>query len=308
MFKLLTLLTLGLFYIGELSAQEFYLSQIASECPVQSFKDGKLESVNPSDFYNLPLTATKLKNNPKYSAFKVDRQVYVTPKKCLFRHIKTVPKPPLKKDKYYVEFGTGLVWVFDQSQVPSDYNSLFPSKNISTPVKWSESDKTPYSSKSLFHLGFGMAATPSSYFAFKLRFFKGAKTDSVILTDINTGTTSIGNWKYNDLFINGYVGYKMFFDLKPSYKMLIAGYAGFSKYSSNLSDGTNKFELNSFLVPVFLLESGVEYRIETQVGLGATLGYEYLGKKSLKVTGAENVKSKMSYSNTNATLAVKYYY
>lgn len=291
----------------ELKAQDYFLSPNMQGCTVQAYKNGKLEKVSPENFYNVPLKATQLKMNSDFLGFKVEDQVYISPKRCLKARVRTADKPKVViADQYYVELETGINQISDHGQVPADYNNLFPPN--STTSSWGIAPTSAYKTKSVFQIGFGIAATPESYFAFKFRMFKGSKTDSVVLTDTNSGLYQTGIWNYSDLFLNAYFGYKVAFTLYSAWKITLGGYVGASNYSSNLSDGTNTFEIKSFLLPVFLLEIGPEYRLEEHVAVGINLGYEYLGRRSLTAQNGASVKTKMSYTNTSETFFIKYYF
>lgn len=290
----------------ELNAQDFFLSEDAKGCAIEVFKDGKLTVVPSENFLNMPLKATPLRRNPEYLGFTFENQKYIAPKKCLKARVRTATKPTVVLvDKYFLEFELGLNKVTDQNQVPVDYNNLFPSTGTS---QWGISANSSYKTKQFFQIGFGIAATPVSYYVLKFRMFKGEKTDSVRLTELNTGLYQDGSWNYSDLFLNAYFGYKVVFVPHSSWKIMIGGYVGVSNYSSNLSDGTNAFELKSFLLPVFLFEGGPEYRLEEHIAVGVNIGYEYLGRRSLSSPTVSNIKTKMNYTNTYETLALKYYF
>lgn len=292
--------------IVELKAQGYFLSENIKGCTVQAYKNGKLTVVPLENFYNVPLKATQLKMNPEFLGFTVEEQIYIAPKRCLKARVRTADKQTIViADKYYLELEAGLNKISDRGQVPVDYNNLFPPTSTTA---WGIAANSPYKTKSFFQVGFGIAATPESYFAFKFRMFKGSKTDSVTLTDVNTGLFQTGSWNYSDLFLNAYFGYKIVFIPHTAWKIMIGGYVGASHYSSNLSDGINTFELKSFLLPVFLLEAGTEYRLEEHMAAGINLGYEYLGRRSLTAPTVNNVKTKMSYTNTSETFFIKYYF
>lgn len=304
--RYLILLTL---LIDELKAQDYFLMENTQDCTVQGYKNGKLETVPPENFYNVPLKATQLKMNPAYLGFTIENQVYISPKRCLKLRVRTADRSTVVVvDKYYLELEVGVNQISDQGQVPADYNNLFPSTSTTTPTTWGVAPNSTYGTKSFFQVGFGIAATPESYFAVKFRMFKGSKTDSVILTDVNSGLFQTGVWNFSDLFLNAYFGYKVAFIPYRAWKITLGGYVGASKYSSNLSDGINAFELKSFLLPVFLFEIGPEYRLEEHVAVGINLGYEYLGRRSLTAPNGTNVKTKMSYTNTSETFFIKYYF
>ena len=298
-----------LFISGNLLAQEYYFTDSQIGCTIQVYQDQQLETVEPGPFLDIPLKAKTLIKNPNYLAFSLNDKVYIAPKNCLQKRVKTIPKAPMQVDNFYLTFEGGTALFSDKSQVPEDYNTLFPSTDPATPISWGKAPSATYKVNYLVQLGFGYGATPNSYYALKVRLLKGAKSDTVSLTDINTNKSTIGTWTYNDLLVNVYLGYQYLFLTKiKKLKVIASGYVGFSRYTSNLTEGTNNFSLSSTTYPVFLIETGPEYRIETQVSLGANLGYEYLGNKSIKADGASNFKSKLSYSNYYSTLLIKYYF
>jgi hypothetical protein len=303
--------------LGNLKAQDYFLNAGDETCAIQSFKNGELETVSSSNFFNIPLKATQLKLNPEFREFTVAGQVYIVQKDCLKLHVRTAKAPIAKPvvnsrlftvDKYYIEFEGGINKIADRAQVPSDYNLLFPSSNPAVPVVWGSSVKSDYLAKNLFHLGFGMRANEKSYYALKLRIFQGTKNEVVSLTAVNTGGVQTWNWTYNDLFINTYVGYKIFFTPRPYWKFMVGGYLGLSSYNSDLSDGISVIRLTSSLTPAFLADAEAEYRFESKTAIGFNLGYEYLGTKSISAPTASNVKTNISYSNSYGTLAIKYYF
>jgi hypothetical protein len=298
-----------LFSINNLFAQEYFLQD--ENCEVQAFKKGKLEKVSSIDFINIPLVATKLKLNPEFLGFTVNEQVYITPKDCLKAHIKTstAPRPVvILPDKHYIEIESGLVSVSDNRQIPADYNVLFPS-NSASPTSWSTAPPNKYKTKNLLQLGYGIAATSISYYTFKLKMFSGGKVDSVSLTDVNAGTTQNKTMTYNDLFLNAYAGYKIFFIPKNSWKIFLGGYVGLSYYTSELRDELNtSYQLKSLIIPVYLLEFAPEYRLDKNYSLGLNFSYEFLGTISINSPTATNVKTLTSYSNSTMTVDIKYYY
>jgi hypothetical protein len=295
--------------INNLFAQEYFLQD--ENCEVQAFKKGKLERVSSVDFLNVPLAATKLKLNPEYLGFTVNQQVYIAPKNCLRAHIQTsnAPRPVvILTDKRYIEIESGLVFVSDKRQIPNDYNVLFPS-NSASPTSWSTAPPNKYKTKTLLQLGYGIAATSVSYYTFKLKMFSGGKVDSVTLTDVNTGTKQNKTMTYNDLFLNAYAGYKIFFIPQNSWKIFLGGYVGMSYYTSELRDELNtSYQLKSLLIPVYLLEFAPEYRLDKNFSLGLNFSYEYLGTRSINSPTATSVKTLTSYSNNTITADIKYYY
>lgn len=296
------------FLTSNVFAQDYYFTDTQIGCNIQVYRDKELEIVNPAPFIDIPLKTKILKYNPNFLGFSIDDQIYIAPKNCLKPRVKTVAKILPPAEKSYAEFEAGYAIVPDKSQVPDDYNNLFPSNDAANPVTWSKASNTKYKANNLFHIGFGTRLKDDRYLAFKARIFKGTKIDTVTLTDINTHTATTDNWLYNDQLINLYMGYKALFIIKHQWKFQLSGFLGISNYTSNLSNGTNNFELKSQIIPVYLLESGLEYRIESQVSIGTNLGYEYLGKRKIEAPTAKNFSSELKYSNFYGSLSVKYYF
>jgi len=292
------------------SAQDYYLQN--EKCVVHVFKRGKLEKVSSDAFLGKPLIPTKLKKNPEYLGFTVAGQVYIAPRNCLKPHVKTstAPRPvAILPDKYYVEVESGIILLSDTRQIPSDYNLLFPSTSATTPTSWGIAGNSKYTATTLLQLGFGIGATPISYYTFKFKMFKGGKVDTVTLTNVNTATTQTKSWTYNDLFLNAYAGYKLFFVPKHLWKIMFGGYVGISNYSSELRDESNTtYQLKSTIMPVYMIEMGPEYRLDKKIALGMNVAYEYLGQRPLNTSTATNVKTLTSFNNKTITLDLKYFY
>ena len=80
--------------------------------------------------------------------------------------------------------------------------------------------------------------------------------------------------------------------------------------TSVVSDGNVSADLSS-LSPAALAEVGVEYHLNQHFGIGANLGFEYLGNRNFKFSDeslGKNFKSKMSYNNQYLSLGLKLYF
>ncbi len=296
-------------FIQKLSAQDYFYTPEEKKCKIELFNNGKIEQVTEDIFINMPLQARALKRNPEYLGFTYNNKVYISRKECFKLHIRTANKLPEKKiDEKYIELEAGINNIADRNQVPMDYNLLMPSIDPALPTSWGQAQTSSYKTKSLFQVGYGIAAGPVSYYAFKFRFFKGEKTDNIIKTDVNSGLTQTVNWNYSDNFYALYFGYKVALYPLKYWKINIGGYMGVSQYASTLTDGVSNFKLASTLLPVFMGETGLEYRIEAQTSLGFNLQYEYLGTRTITLPSNAKVKTRIDYSNSSATLFIKYYY
>lgn len=305
----------------------YYLHEL-SRCEVRLFENQEFKAVNASRFIKVVLDARKLPKNPDYVAFKFNKQIFVTHESCVMNVDKAKINNDLKgnefrkkpremsegekfnTNKYFAEIDFGSMKVSDESSVASDYNEVFPSTSTTNPTAWGEAENSSYSSSTLLSLGFGLRSNQTRFLAFKLRLLSGKKSDALDLTDLNTSISQRGTWNYEDSFKNFYVGYKYIFLDYSAWKPVVGAYIGASHMSSTLSDGVSSYELSSLGLAA-LVEIGIEYHLNSHWGVGSNLGYEYLGKRSMKFqdesTGT-NFKSNMSYSNQYFTFGLKYYF
>lgn len=339
-----------MFVMSELFAEDYLYLRDVSGCTIKKLIDGKLHSTLKNHLLNVPLDAKQLERTPKFIKFKIKEQTYVASTTCVYvatedrpeikdayqneylsdepveREIRLVREKKaglesveaqiaqkqysLHLNDYFIEIGGGVANISDQNQIPLDYNNLFPF-DPANPVTWSEADQSPYKTKTLINIGFGIKIFDSGFFASKLRTFKGTKVDTLSSTNINTSTTVSGSWNYSEALTSYYFGYKHLFKSDSAWNPTLSAYLGAISGNTNLSDGTTSYGFTSLSV-AGLAEAGVEYLINANISFSINLGYEYVGTRTLKPTDTSGTtatsQTKLNYSNTSGTLGVKSYF
>lgn len=322
--------------------QRFYYTG-ASECFVKRYRNKELEVVPDKIFRNIALLAKELRRNPQYKAFKVNGDIYITQKDCLktkksddfddldniaisdqSREEKsleevlreerrsaqqtTTSHSTFNRNKYYIEAGGGVSSVPDQSSVVPDYNILTAQNPVV--LTFGDVEKSKYTAKKIISIGFGKKNSDHGFYAFKLRFSGGEKTDSFTVTNTTPQTANM-DIKYTDSNVGIYTGYKYLFLLNSSFKPFLSGFIGgnFGTLKTNIP--TEKFESTTLGL---IGEGGFEYLFTGQFGFNFSLSYEYVGKKTWKVKGteessqAQGFESQMSYSNISGTTGLIFYW
>lgn len=252
-------------------------------------------------------------------AFKENNLIYISPAFCMIeKKQKEEIIPQVKKisdldeflsKEYFIEFEGGIFNVSDQNQVSRDYNETFPSTSAN-PTSWSKADKSKYKPGMLLSAGVGFRQTPTRFFMLKMKSLTGKKTDTLTLTDINSGLTETGDWIYSDSFLNLYAGYRFQFFPDSRWKPFLGGYLGLSKSTTKLTDNSVTYQLNSLGVAL-MAELGLEYLLGSTFSLSSSIGLEYLGSRNLKFEDSpdtQGIKTKMSYNNTYLAMGIKYYF
>lgn len=336
--------------MSNLFAEDYLYIRNVPSCTIKKLIDGKLQPTLKNHLLNIPLDAQQFERTPKFIKFKVKEQTYVASTKCIFvatddhpiikdvYHDEYLLNEPIEREirlarerkeslesqeaqllhkqyslhlnNYFIELGGGVANITDQNQIPLDYNTLFPT-DPTTPVTWSEADKSLYKTKTLINIGFGIKQFDNGFLAFKFRSFKGTKLDTLTSTNINTSTTATGSWNYSEALTSYYIGYKYLFTSNSSWKPTVSAYLGANSGNTNMSDGTTSYSFTS-LGMVGLAEAGVEYLINANISLSINLGYEYVGARTLKPTDTSGTtatsQTKLNYSNTSGTLGIKSYF
>lgn len=322
-------------------ADDYLYLRNTPNCNIKKLINGKLSPTLKNHLLNTPLEAKQLERTPKFISFKMKEETYVASTACVFvanedfpevkdsirseqlsEHFKvyehvlktetevTQNQYSLNLNKYFIEISGGLTNISDQNQIPVDYNILLPS-NSTNPVLWSEADKSPYKTKTLVNLGFGLKAFDSGFLAFKLRAFQGTKVDTLSSTNLNTNITVIGNWYYSEAFTSYYLGYKHLYETDSPWKPTLAGYLGANIGNTTLSDGTDSYNFTSLGI-VALGEAGLEYLVNSNISLDINLGFEYIGTRTLKPTenngATATTQTKTNYSNLSGSLGIKSYF
>lgn len=304
----------------------YYLHELA-QCEVRLVENKEFKAIDGKQFIKVVLEVKKLPRNPEFVVFKYNNQVFVTSESCVMSVDKNkinndlrgnefkkksrqlTPREEFNANKYFAEIDFGSANLADTSGV-ADYNEVFPSTSTTNPTEWGKAEESHYSSGKLLSLGFGIRSNQNRFLTLKLRMLSGKKSDTVDLIDVNTSISERGTWTYEDSFNNLYLGYKFIFLDYSAWKPVIGTYIGASHMTSTLSDGEASYELSSLGIAA-LVEAGIEYHFNYHWGLGAVLGYEYLGKKSMTFkdeTSGKNFKTDMSYSNQYFTFGLKYYF
>ena len=346
----LTFLFFILLWTNFLLAEDFLYFKNAKGCSIKAYRNGKLLEVQKAKFFNIPIESKQLINHPKVLIFKVNEDVYLASTACAFLdNDEGLPKKvvydtspienfndlldektrrqledydyatthklsedayKLKVANYFVEVNTGFVMLNGKSQVPGDYNVLFPS-DPTAPTSWGEAGDASYSPRLLFNFDFGMKKSDIRYLVLKLRMFKGSKTDTLTLTTVNTSTTVEGNWNFSDIFLNYYAGYKFIFSTNSSFKPCIGAYLGLSSGSTIISDGKTGYKFSSLGI-AGLIEGGVEYELALDLRATLNFAHEFLGTRTMNLregpVNAATFKTKLDYSSNNITLGIKKYF
>lgn len=261
-------------------------------------------------------------------AFKKDERIYVTKESCVVnadsRKIKNrlngyefkkearqyTEQEKFNANKYYLEAEIGSMKVLDQGAYISDYNAVFPTSGSGNPVVWGSASESSYKAQTPISLGFGFKTATERFVAFKFRMLGGTKTDTLSLTDVNTGISQTGSWTYEDSIKNFYAGYKFLFDY-GIWKPMVAVYLGASLMTTTMTDDNSTYELQAAIAPAALLEAGMEYHINAHWAMAGIAGLEYMGAKSLKFSDSasgSDFKTGMSYNNYYLAMGVKYYF
>lgn len=313
--------------INALAEDSYYLHEL-SRCEVSVFENKQLKVVDGKMFAKRVLEVRKLTKNPDHVVFKVNNQMYVTRESCVMstdqskitnnlqgneyvkRPSELSAKEKFNLNKYFAEIDFGSVSVLDDGPVISDYNEVFPSSSSTNPTSWGKAEDSSYNPGKLISVGFGVRTSPTSFLAFKFRSFDGRKSDALDLVDVNTSLSQRGTWVYADEFKNFYIGYKFIFLDYSAWKPTFAAYIGGSYISSTMSDGNESHEMTSLGLSA-MVEIGIEYHLNAHWGVGTNLGYEYLGKRSMKFSDestGNDFKSNLDYSNQYLSVGLKYYF
>lgn len=311
---------LSVLCIRQVNAFEAFFQSGHPQCFIKHFKEGKFEDVSESHFSHRPIEVKVLPKNPSMVAFKENNLIYISPAFCMLEKKKVeLPRPEINKKtsvlddflhkEYFIELEGGSFTISDQNQVSRDYNETFPSTSTN-PTTWSKADKSKYKAGLLISAGVGFRQTQTRSFIIKLKSMTGKKTDTLTLTDINSGLSETGDWIYSDAFLNLYAGYRFQFFPDSRWKPSIGGFVGVSKSTTKLTDNSVTYQLNALGVAV-MAELGLEYLLGSAFSLSSSIGLEYLGPRNLKFEDSpdtQGIKTKMSYNNTYLALGIKYYF
>jgi hypothetical protein len=328
------MLTLTCFGVQDLLGKDYFYLRNVKQCLIKKYNHGSLEIIPKENLVNIPITVNQLDKSPNYVTFQIKRQVYIASTDCLYLATDNHPEiqDQLKDDsaiigdnvdrlakidihenefeKYFLELGGGVANIPDQNQVAADYNVLV--KPVAgNPIVWSDAVQSAYKTKLLYGLGFGIEKFDNGFLAFKIRAFKGTKTDRVSSFNVNSGVTVLNDWYYSESIINYYVGHKRIFQNNSVWIPTIAAYLGLSTGKTSLFDGVNSYSFSSMGISA-LADIGLEYMITKTYGIGLNLGYEYIGSRTLspvdKTGTVTSARTRLNYSNTSGTLGLKSYF
>ncbi len=328
--------------ISKANAGDSFFLEKKKGCVIKRYNNEKISPVDSSAFVNRTLDVKVLKKNPTMVAFKIDDNLYVTSATCVdsvnldydlskesendftskrsvksskvFPNIvlqKTTPVKHSDADSHdmYFEFDLGRFVIGDESQVFRNYNETFPS-TTSNPTSWSTARKSKYSEGPVLSVAVGFVQTDVRSFVLKVRSMSGKKTDTLTLTDINSGTTQTGDFIYEDSFLNLYAGYRFSFLPDSYWRPSLSGYLGLSRATTKLPDNSVTYNFSSLGI-AFLTEVGLERMFRQSFSISSSIGLEFLGARNLKFEDTENtqeIKTKMSYNNSYLSLGIKYYF
>jgi hypothetical protein len=321
-----------LFTSNFLLAEDYFYLRNVQNCFIKTYSKGKFTAVNKNEVVNIPLELKQLKRTPQYISFQQKGRTYIASTNCLYLANQDHPEiidtstdnaviaKEVEADhgeirennfqKYFIEMGGGIANIADQGQVPLDYN-IFVKPDPANPLIWSDAAKSAYKTKMLFNIGFGIKKFKAGFLAFKVRVFKGTKTDTLSVSSLNNNTTVAGDWVYSDAITNFYVGHKHLFLNDSAFIPTLAGYVGLSSGSTILSDGVNLYTFSSLGMALYL-EAGLEYLVNSSFGIGVNLGYENIGTRNLKPTDnsgtLSSTQTKLNYSNFSGTIGIKSYF
>jgi hypothetical protein len=224
------------FHLNAQDEQPLYYTS-SPECFVKRFRNKELTIVPDKMFYNVALITKKLRRNPKFSAFKVDDDIYMTPVECLkaknedsFDSLDNVAisdqgreekglqevlreerksSPPASssysssnRNKYYIEVGGGIVSVSSQNAIypyyVRDLSLLVGQVSQGVTInKVNGPSKSKYKAKLLMDLGVGYRVE-NHYWAFRIKRFTASKEENGLFD--GTVGTAPGQYDYNFKF------------------------------------------------------------------------------------------------------------
>ncbi len=340
-------LIIFIYFIGissVMAGDSFFLEK-KNGCVIKLYTNGNFTEVDSAGFISRTLDVKVLKKNPAMVAFKIDDNVYVTSSDCVesvtldydlskesendFTSDRPVRKSEIQPKKepakikpqnnsaataadgndMYFEFDVGSFAISDENQVSRDYNETFPS-TTTNPTTWSKADKSKYSAGLLLSAAVGFIQTDIRSIVIRVRSLSGKKTDTLTLSDVNSGTTQTGDFNYEDSFLNLYGGYRFRFLPHSQWRPSLSGYLGLSRTTTTLTDNSVSYNLSSLGI-AFLAEVGLERMLGQSLSISSSMGLEFLGARNLKFEDSENtqgIKTKMSYNNTYLSLGIKYYF
>ena len=331
-------------FTSELVAQRLINKK---SCFVKRYEDKRFSDVSSKRFQKLKIFSKEHKKNNKFSVFKFENKIYVTPTKCLIP-IQEDPESldedeedlfdseeiennkrlnqaassndliknlASTKNNYFIELGPGVVNITDDSLI-------FPYDQLSGEYKgdnWNFSSvgKSKYKNSTALNFEFGWKINPGSFFTLKVKHFKGAK-DELINVQKNSGAPVEVKSQFEDSFLTFLVGTKFVFFPDSFLRPVFSIYAGLNSISSTqtFSAQGREFDLSYTATSLTGIgELGFEIMFSDNFGLHLKGGYQYLGKQNFRLkestgdsSSEEGFQSGLNYSNTFANAGVQFYF
>lgn len=234
----------------------------------------------------------------------------------------------MKKQDYYIELDVGKVNIGDEKstyplvgyQKAFDGSYTVGTDNIDNKIVSSSSSK--YKIKNSFNLGFGKRMNENQFWAIRLKYYKGSSADNLTaLVNVNgNGWETVateGNFLFKDTVVDILLGTKWSFFQGAFFRPFISGFIGTNMIDSKFIDPDKEqfdtYSLSSTSLTA-LAELGAETMFSEHIGLAGTFGYQFIGKKTFKLSGQKEgdtikgFKSDKSFSNTYINLGLRIYF
>lgn len=330
---------------NEKHEDEYSRLSMDKKCFVKSYQNGSYSDEEPKKFKNVRIFPKLHKKNDRYSLFKYDNRLFVVLTSCLDPgNIDETDKEELfdsenienndrinraasrvnfsdslrfNENKYFFGFSIGQATVSDKNQIfPYDelngtdcVGSGTSTCNFGTP------DKTAYKTGAVYSFDFGWKAETGRFWAIKFKTLTGSKDETVPIA-ISNGSTGEADYEFTDKLTSFLIGQKYIFWEQYQLKPVFALYLGFNTITSNVgrvsNTGIKKYKFESSGLSA-LAEAGFEFLFTPNWGISLVGGYEYLGTRTFRLkekdeTLDQGFRSKLSYSNTFATVGMNIYF
>lgn len=234
----------------------------------------------------------------------------------------------MKRQDYYIELDAGKVNMGDEKstyplagyQKAIDGTYTVGADTVDLKVTGATSSK--YKVKNSFNLGFGKRMNENQFWSIRLKYYKGSSADNLSgQLSINGGAweafSEDENFLFKDTVVDILLGTKWSFFQGTFFRPFIAGFIGTnmidSKFIDPEKDNFDTLSINSTSLTA-LAELGAEGMFTEHLGLAGTFGYQFIGKKTFKLSGKKEgevvsgFKSDKSFSNTYINLGLRIYF
>jgi hypothetical protein len=309
-------------------AQDFKKLSSSKKCYVKKIEKGEFESVNPKKFQGWKLVSKPHSKNKKFSIFKYDGKIHVTPTSCLSEYGKIEEDEEevdlqdysevnkagnnwkisraseYSEKEFFIHLTGGVVAIVDKKRI-FEYDQLDSENcdedNPAETCDFTDPSNSQYKTGASISGKFGWASTNGNFWLISLKTFKGKKLEqpSITVTNVGTGTA---DFIFKDRFTNFLFGKKYIFNENSQFRPTLSILGGLSTISSEVEVGEEKFKFRSSGLALNL-ETGIEYMLNSTFGLTVALGYEYLGQRTFRIvkengdTINNGFKTKQDYSN-----------